>query len=117
MPKFHNMHAEYEANTFGVEYRIGDYVMNKPNVGGYVLTSYWSVVCIVDRHGEVYLGDRWDYSPTTIKQVKRFIEEFTGDSYTAGEIRSEIDKQFAGEPTFIMKVDNFINKFNDYFKW
>lgn len=117
MPKFHNMHAEYDVNTFGVEYRIGDYVMNKPNVGGYVLTSYWSVVSIVDAHGNVYLGERWDYSPTTINQVKRFIEDFTGRYYTVREIRSEIANQFAGEPSFIRRVDNFINKFDDYFKW
>lgn len=46
------------------------------------LVSYQSIVAEYDTVKHVLtLFDRWQYSPTTIRQVYKFIDEFTGLPY------------------------------------
>lgn len=42
---------------------------------GLLLTSYKVPVCIIRDFGQVYLGDKWDCSPTTLRHVKEFLKQ------------------------------------------
>lgn len=42
---------------------------------GLLLTSYKTPVCIICDPEHVYLSDKWDYSPTTLRHVKEFLRQ------------------------------------------
>jgi hypothetical protein len=54
---------------------------------GVAFQSYSSLIAIKLNNGEVYVSDKWDYSPTTLKHFKRFL----GISNTKKEIQKLID--------------------------
>lgn len=55
------------------------------------LASYASVVCDIDMlHERIYLYPRYQYSPTTVRQLTRFLTEYaplTDDRWYVGAIR------------------------------
>ena len=42
---------------------------------GLLLASYKTPVCIICDPEHVYLSDKWDYSPTTLRHVKEFLRQ------------------------------------------
>ena len=54
------------------------------------LKSYDSMVCRIDKAGNITLGKNWDYSKTTSKYVGWFIEEITGQKMNKGIIEKLI---------------------------
>ena len=63
--KYHNMNATVET----VQFDNGAMVLR--------LVSYESVVCDIDTlHDRIYLYPRHQYSPTTVRQVTRFLNEY-----------------------------------------
>lgn len=97
MTRFHNCNADYEevhllnsdlhmlikqhCDEICKIYELQDYIK---------FTSYYSVVAIYDLNCNVmWLLPRWDFSPTTTRQVTRWVSEVTGNRMTAKDLRSE----------------------------
>lgn len=48
------------------------------NVGNYEFFSYNSKIAVIDnKNNKLYLTDLWDYSQTTLKQLKYFINKYS----------------------------------------
>lgn len=63
--KFHSMNATVET----VKFDDGSLVER--------LVSYESVVCDIDKlNGQIFLYPRFQYSPTTVRQLTRFLNEY-----------------------------------------
>lgn len=74
------------ANQFVVEFE-------KLNIK--ILQSYKSKVCMIDKNeNHITLGDDWDYSKTTMRAVKKFIEENIGGTWNAEEIRRALKEEY-----------------------
>lgn len=54
----------------------------------------------------VVLYRKWQYSPTTIKQVKRFIKEYTGIYLSVYDLREAMKKQVEYNMDYIAIVNS-----------
>ena len=87
-----------------------------------ILQSYNSKVCMIDTNEDhITLGDDWDYSRTTMKAVKKFLEDNLGGSWNASDIRQALKEGHITQPygydlvrdyTVANGCDDF---FNDFF--
>ncbi len=83
-------------------YDVGKWIDNK-YVGEHTvrLTSYQSIVAdfipsVNNSKNHVILYPRWQYSPSTIRQVTRFISECSGMWYSVDELRKLAKQQTNG---------------------
>lgn len=61
-------------------------IINKGQIA--MLVSYSTPVCIYDgNYGDIYLGDLYDTSQTTLRHVKEFLYQMTGKYYSIKELR------------------------------
>lgn len=84
------------------EYSNGVHVMHTIN-NGIALKSYASIVAFYDSNmNELYLMPRWDYSMTTMQQLRKFIEDYTylPCNYTVKDIRK-------GNYDYMIECDSF----------
>ena len=60
-----------------------------------ILQSYDAKVAFVDRNCEpkhITLGDKWDYSATTLRAVCKFLEDYTGFKWDKKSINEALDR-------------------------
>ena len=62
------------------------------DMGNIFLQSYKSVVCKIDKGGNITLGKNWDYSITTLKYLYQFILEITGEKLNSKSIKKLIEQ-------------------------
>lgn len=61
-----------------------------------MLQSYDAKVALIDRNTtpkHITLGDKWNYSQTTIRAVCKFLEDFTGSKWTKKEIDDALENE------------------------
>lgn len=62
------------------------------DIGNIFLQSYKSVVCKIDKAGNITLGKNWDYSITTLKYLYQFILDITGEKLNSKSIKKLIEQ-------------------------
>ena len=62
------------------------------DLGNIFLQSYKSVVCKIDKAGNITLGKNWDYSITTLKYLYQFILDITGEKLNSKSIKKLIEQ-------------------------
>lgn len=81
-------------NQFVIEYQLNDTLVS-------CFQSYTSLIAIYDRYTEkLYINaDMWDYSKTTLKHLKMFINEWTIWDY---DNKSQFEKMIRHESEMIV---------------
>ena len=65
---------------------------------GYSFYSYGSWIAEVDEDGILRVGPKWDFSQTTLKYFKQFINGFTAYRYTT---KASFEKAAAKDPRIV----------------
>lgn len=74
------------------QFKVKNQIMTIDDNGTAFLKSYDSMVCRIDKQGNITLGRDWDYSKTTSKYVGWFIEEITGQKMNKKTLEKLIEQ-------------------------
>jgi len=74
------------------QFKVKNQIMTIDYNGTAFFKSYDSMVCRIDKQGNITLGRDWDYSQTTCKYVCQFIEEITGQKMNKKTLQKLIEQ-------------------------